>query len=195
MKKGWLTSGILFILLGIGLIGYPAYHHWQQGQEIEELYSAINAISTDSEIEDKEIPPEIKEKVKAGVMRLEIPSIDLNQPILPETNDENLNIALTEIKQDQVPGEGNFTVAGHRSTKDGRHFNRLPSVVAGDEIFLIDEGKEYRYIVKSIETVEPEKVSVLDDVENEKLITLVTCNLSGSKRVIVQGELKEVKPL
>lgn len=55
----------------------------------------------------------------------------MNQLVLDETTDENLNITLTQIKKDQTPGVGNFTIAGHRGYRDGRHFSNLSKVPIG----------------------------------------------------------------
>ncbi|MRH42744.1 sortase [Aquibacillus halophilus] len=192
MKTAKRTVGILFILIGIGLVGYPFYYHWEQQQEIDELTSSIHAISTGGDIE---VSPKMRKKLEDGVMHLKIPSIELNQPVLSETNEENLNIALTQIKTNQTPGQGNFTIAGHRSMNQGRHFNRLPEVTTDEKIILVSDNKEYHYIAYEIATIEPEDIEVLEDMENKKQITLITCNTTGTKRVMVKGELEKIVDL
>ncbi len=185
--------GIMLVLVGVGLVGYPYYFHWEQEKEMEELHFAIHAISSGEELNDAEISLSIKKQIENGVMRLKIPSIDLNQPVLPETSEESLNLALTQIKANQTPGEGNFTIAGHRSTKEGRHFNRLPKVKEGETVILIEGSKEYHYTINNVITVKPERVDVLKDVEGQDLITLVTCTITGADRIIVQGKLEDIK--
>ncbi|MGE7624355.1 sortase domain-containing protein [Viridibacillus sp. NPDC096237] len=49
----------------------------------------------------------------------------------------------------------------------------------------------YEYKIEKIHIVQPEQIDVID--ENEKMITLVTCNYDGSKRMIIQGKLVETK--
>ena len=124
-----------------------------------------------------------------NVMELEIPYINIKQYILDETTDENLNIALTQIKPDQQPGIGNFTVAGHRGYRDGRHFSNLAKVPIGEKVYLHVDDKTLIYEIVSSEVIEPTFVEVLDDKEGKNEITLITCTVSGAKRVAVKGEL------
>ncbi|SES73266.1 sortase A [Salinibacillus kushneri] len=193
MKRIKLTIGILFILIGLSFIGYPLYYQWSQSQEIDELTSAIHAISTGEEFDNATVAPELKEEIEKGVLHLKIPTIDLHQPILSKTNKNTLNVALTQIKPNQTPGKGNFTIAGHRSLKDGRHFNRLPNVQKGETVILVDDNTKYHYKITKIFEVEPEETDVLTDVKEKQLITLVTCTATGRDRIIVQGELVETK--
>lgn len=47
----------------------------------------------------------VSEEDLRDTMELEIPSIDLNEKVLPVTTKENLSIALTQIKSHQMPGK------------------------------------------------------------------------------------------
>ena len=127
-----------------------------------------------------------------NVMELEIPFIDLQQYILEETTDENLNLALTQIKKDQTPGVGNFTIAGHRGYRDGRHFSNLSKVPVGEKVYLHAGDETYVYELKSSEVIEATDVDVLNDVKGKDEITLITCTVSGANRVAVKGDLVEV---
>jgi len=161
----------------------------QQGREIEQLHQKLNIIQ-----ESEVTHIEQKEESLSQVMMLLIPSIDLYQPILETLSDDNLNVALTQIKEDQVLGSGNFTVAGHLSSVDGRHFNRLPEVQAGDEVSVLTDKQVYTFTVDSQEVIEATDVDVLDDgVQSE--ITLITCTPSGKKRLAVKGYLVDIEDI
>ena len=110
---------------------------------------------------------------------LSVPSIDLYQPILETLSDDNLNVALTQIKEDQVLGSGNFTVAGHLSSEpvDGRHFNRLPEVQIGDEVSVLTDKQVYTFTEDSREVTEETDVDVLDDGNQSE----ITCTPSEKK--------------
>ncbi|MFP7331766.1 class D sortase [Shouchella clausii] len=202
MRKRTFFIGMLLIIAGLALVAVPLTKEWQQANGVAQLEKALAAVQTGETIEetdgeatigetDESPSPWTKEQLEA-VMELEIPAIDLKQYILDETTDENLALTLTQIKQEQVPGEGNFAVAGHRGYRGDRHFRQLPNVQKGDEIRLhADDGKTYIYVVKSTEIIEPTDVDVLNDGEQPE-ITLITCTLSGQQRVAVKGDLIDV---
>ena len=181
--------GLLFLAIGISCMLFPIYFYVQQGREIEQLHQKLNIIQV-SEVTHIEK----KEESLGQVMMLSIPSIDLYQPILETLSDDNLNVALTQIKEDQVLGSGNFTVAGHLSSVDGRHFNRLPEVQIGDEVSVLTDKQVYTFTVDSREVIEATDVDVLDD-GNQSEITLITCTPSGKKRLAVKGYLVDVEDI
>lgn len=55
-------------------------------------------------------------------------------------------------------------------------------------IFLTIDGETYEYSVSTIQTVKPTRIDIIED-QDEPLLTLVTCNHDGSKRLIVQATL------
>ena len=181
--------GLLFVVIGISCMLFPIYFYVQQGREIEQLHQKLN-ITQESEVTHIEK----KEESLGQVMMLSIPSIDLYQPILETLSDDNLNVALTQIKEDQVLGSGNFTVAGHLSSVDGRHFNRLPEVQIGDEVSVLTDKQVYTFTVDSREVIEATDVDVLDD-GGQSEITLITCTPSGKKRLAVKGYLVDVEDI
>ena len=181
--------GLLFVVIGISCMLFPIYFYVQQGREIEQLHQKLNIIQ-----ESEVTHIEKKEESLGQVMMLSIPSIDLYQPILETLSDDNLNVALTQIKEEQVLGSGNFTVAGHLSSVDGRHFNRLPEVQIGDEVSVLTDKQVYTFTVDSREVIEATDVDVLDDGDQSE-ITLITCTPSGKKRLAVKGYLVDVEDI
>ena len=173
---------IVLLILGIVCVSYPYIMHQKQGQEIKQLQAALEDIQVTGQADG----PVDKEDL-LSTLELSIPSIDLNAPVLPKTTKEYLNIALTQIKKDQVPGQGNFTIAGHNSSVYGRHFNRLHEVKIGDEIQLIDGEDIFTYQIDSKEIISPSEVDVLNDHPDKNEITLITCTDTGTKRLAVKG--------
>lgn len=191
MKK---IAGILLVLVGITLISYPFYKEWEQNKELNALEEALSLISEASgeEVDLSEIENLSLSKDEIdGLLELEIPFINLEQFILEETTDENLNLALTQIKKDQTPGMGNFTIAGHRGYRDGRHFSNLAKVPVGELVYLHTDEETYVYELKSSEVIAATDVDVLDEVKGKDEITLITCTVSGIERVAVKGDLVE----
>ena len=94
-----------------------------------------------------------------------------------------------------LPGEdGNFAVAGHRTTYGAPFFN-LDQLRRDDEIIVTaPDGEEYTYTVRRQEIVAPGETWVIgaDPLERGKpLLTLTTCHprFSNAQRLIVFAEL------
>nr|WP_243458099.1 class D sortase [Sporosarcina sp. Te-1] len=195
MKNKRSILGILFLLTGLVLVSIPLYVEWDQNKEVQAMEQALSLIAESDGSEPVALEEiehlTLTEEQLQNVMKLEIPYIQMKQHILDETTDENLNIALTQIKPDQEPGVGNFTVAGHRGYRDGRHFSNLAKVPIGEKVYLHAGDKTYVYEIKSSKVIEPTFVRILDDTKGKNEITLITCTISGKKRVAVKGELVE----
>jgi sortase A len=114
-----------------------------------------------------------------------------------------LDLSPGHVPGTQWPGQlGNFAVAGHRVTA-GNPFWSLPSLRAGDLIYIQTQDNNYTYRVTGEQTVLPTDLNVLDPVPGhpgerpaQRLITLITCDpaWTGTHRVIVTGVLIAAKP-
>ncbi|WP_010278238.1 class D sortase [Paenibacillus senegalensis] len=198
-----LAAGIGFMLIGVLLLSVPIYEELKYQRELKALEDALTLISMEA---DPSASGEVMEDALAsqhtslaagsldGIMELEIPAIELKQYVLPETTEENLKIALTQLKEDQTPGQGNFTIAGHRGYRNDRHFSNLPEVQNGDDLLLHTGDATYVYQVTSAKVIPPNQVEVLDDLEGKTEITLITCTRDGKKRIAVKGELVDTRP-
>ncbi|MCM3715641.1 class D sortase [Alkalihalobacillus oceani] len=186
-----LIIGIWLLLVGFILILIPFLSEWQSNRDARALEEALSLVadSEQSNIEVNVMGKTMTENELEQVMRLEIPVIDLNQLVLPETTEQNLKVALTQIKKEQVPGEGNFTIAGHRGYRAERHFSRLPEIDKGDTILLHANDKTYKYQVFSTEIIEPTYLEILEDHPFRREITLITCTRGGQERIAVRGTL------
>ncbi|WDF05567.1 class D sortase [Shouchella hunanensis] len=185
MRNVKVTTGIVSILIGLILVSIPLYQEWKTGKEIEKLTQAVNLISNEASAQtmDEEFA------YAKDVIWLEIPDIDLNQMILPETTEDNLSLGLTQIKPNQVPGEGNFTVAGHRGYRGDRFFRNLPEVPIGSKVNLIVGDQTYTYEIMTSQIIEPTQTDILLDEEGKNEITLITCTVDGKQRVALKGLL------
>ncbi|PAD35248.1 class D sortase [Terribacillus saccharophilus] len=193
MKKGKLIAGVVFLLLGVALVATPLSIERMHAKEVNELEKAFASIEAgDVPQVGEEKNQKWSENELADMMKLEIPSIELEQYVLNETTDENLAAALTQIKTNQNPAKDNFSIAGHRGYRGDRFFRQLPEVKAGAEIKLQDKDATYIYEVDSVKIVEPNDIAILENTDKPE-ITLVTCTLSGKQRVAVTGKLIEVQ--
>ena len=147
--------------------------------------------------------------------RIIIPKIAKNIPIL-EVDPINLeNGKFSEFEADvqkmlkdgvvHYPGtanpgqNGNVFITGHSSYypwDNGKYkdvFAALHNLEEGDEYYIFDKGKKYKYIITTRKVVEPHDVSVLDQDYNKKISTLMTCTPVGTakNRLILQAEMVE----
>jgi sortase A len=114
-----------------------------------------------------------------------------------------LDLSPGHVPGTQWPGQvGNFAVAGHRVTA-GNPFWSLPSLQAGDLVYIQTRLNQYTYRITGKQWVMPTDLSVLDPVPGHpaqrparRLITLITCDpaWTGTHRVIVTGVLISAKP-
>lgn len=123
-----------------------------------------------------------------------IPSVEMNLPIFKGVSNYVLAVGAGTMKEEQRMGTGNYALASHYMYDPKLLFAPLVNVELGSSILLTDLEYIYEYKVTYKEYVEPTRVEVIDDVDNKQMVTLVTCDVSGANRLIVQGELvREVK--
>jgi sortase A len=109
-----------------------------------------------------------------------------------------LDLSPGHVPGTQWPGQlGNFAVAGHRVTA-GNPFWSLPSLHAGDLVYVQTRLNDYTYRVTGKQWVLPTDLGILSPVPGHpaqrptrRLITLITCDpaWTGTHRVIVTGVL------
>lgn len=99
---------------------------------------------------------------------------------------DTLRISAGHFEETAMPGEGNFSIAGHSSMIYTCLFNSLHKAVVGDIINVTSTNGKHSYIVSEIITVDPTDMEYLDNT-NESVITIVTCTNSGKNRLIIRG--------
>lgn len=211
----------VFIVIGFVLILYPtgknAYQSFQQKKLLKEWKESLDAITVDDTVVASDLNLEqnqntaiganqtSNEKTKAKTMEskqtyeiegvLEIPKIEFAQPIITDATSKHLFISVASIKGTGEPGSfGNYGIAGHRSHKYGKNFNRLDELEVGDEIYVTNK-KSQKFTYKVVEKlyVSPTDVYVLNSDSEKKEISLVTCHpeINPTQRLIIKGTLVE----
>jgi sortase A len=126
---------------------------------------------------------------EAPLAVLRIPKIQLEVPVFEDTEEFTLNRGVGRIVGTAQIGQGgNLGIAGHR---DG-FFRGLKDVAVGDVIEVAGREKTDTYVIRKMQIVKPEDVSVLDATATPTL-TLVTCYPfyfvgSAPERYIVTAE-------
>lgn len=125
--------------------------------------------------------------------KLTIESIEVEQPILSRATEYALNLGIGNVLEDRNPiDSANFVLAGHRGRSYGRLLNRLHELEQGDTISLETMYGTFEYEISDSFLVTPDDLSVLDEQEDVKELTLITCHpvRNPTHRLIVKATLK-----
>ncbi|MBB6452699.1 sortase A [Salirhabdus euzebyi] len=136
--------------------------------------------------------PVKKSTTNQPIGHIEIPTIQVQLPLLDGATEKNMRYAAGRLKETAKPGEiGNSAIAAHRSYTYGRFFNRLDEVKIGDEIHVNYMGKRYTYTVFETKVVVPTDLSVLYQPSSDKILTLITCTPidTATHRLIVHAKM------
>ena len=122
--------------------------------------------------------------------KIYIEKINLEYAVFNRLTDELLKISPCKFYGNNMEEKGNICIAGH-NYNDERFFGKIDELELKDKIALYDlQGEKYEYIVFDIFETDENDTSVLENTKNYEL-TLVTCNNSNKKRVIVKAYRKE----
>ena len=114
-----------------------------------------------------------------------IPSLNYKQLIKKgeynEVLDNNLVLMISDKKVINNK-YGNIILAGHNNKYV---FNILYKLKDNDEIIISDFNNEYSYTVYKIMTVNIKDTYILDNVYDDKILTLITCTNNNQKRLVV----------
>jgi sortase A len=110
-------------------------------------------------------------RVNDGIIRLQIPKIDLDAYVLEGSGRKQLKLGVGRITTSAIPGEiGNAVVTAHRDT----FFRHIVELKKGDEIIVRRNGERMVFQMTSNKVVKPSDVSVLRATDFPQL-TLITC--------------------
>ncbi len=120
---------------------------------------------------------------------IKIDKINLNYPIISESNKELLNVSLCRFAGPMPNEIGNLCIAGHNYV-DYKFFSRLNELELKDTIKIYDlSGRMVEYSISKIYEVKPNDISCTSqNTNNRNIITLLTCNNVSGKRLVVVAE-------
>lgn len=186
--------GLLLIISGSSILIADYLNTKHRDNAVEQLKQEfLQGIENPSESDDE---PDIKNNTY-GI--LEIDSIDVSLPVSDDGNFDRLYHTLVAYREaPKPPNVGNFSIAGHNgSCGELCKFRDLHSVQNGEEIRFIDRENTYIYEVYRNFEVDMSEVWVLNPIDDETTLTLITCKFPSwtrPERIIVHARLKEVIP-
>lgn len=142
---------------------------------------------------------EVNQDLKVKNYSLTIPRLNVtNANVI--VGGEDLNKGLIHYAPKSLPGEnGNVVIFGHsilpQLAKPGLDyksiFTYLPSMERNDSIYITIDGARYEYKVADIYVINPDEISVLDQVYDDSYLNLITCVPQGTyrQRLVVKAKL------
>lgn len=209
-KKRRITTylaAILF-LLGLGFLAIEPLQNYLIDQQSKETLTVDAADFQENQSHDgnydfssvEEVSVEDVLKIQFSsqelpvIGRIAVPEVGLNLPVLKGLSNEHLLTGAGTMKPDQKMGEGNYALASHNMTDPSLLFAPLHRAEIGMNVYLTDGEQFYVYEIKQHKIIEPTEVSVIEDTD-QSLVTLITCNVDGNKRLLTQGVLIETVPV
>jgi len=109
---------------------------------------------------------------------LEIPSIDLKRGVVNNTsNFKSINYAISVDNSSKYPNEfGNFILYAHSGNSSIGFFTKLVNVNIDDDVYVYYNGIKYHYSIFDKYDIEKTGKAEVITSNNEKYITLITCN-------------------
>lgn len=122
--------------------------------------------------------------------KVKISKIGIEYPIIEYVDDNSLWKSICKISNNPINGTGNLCLAGH-NMRNLTMFAKLKWLEKGDEVEITNiYGDVYKYIIYDKFYVDPDDVDVIKNTV-DPIITLITCNNSSSKRLIVKAKLQQ----
>lgn len=121
---------------------------------------------------------------------INIPSINVNYPILSTYTDELLKTAPCKFHGPNPNEVGNLCIAGH-NYRNSKFFSKVPTLENGDIIEITDlSGRMLTYTVYDKFIVNPDELECTSQLTNgKKEITLITCTNDSKQRYIIKARV------
>lgn len=131
-------------------------------------------------------------RVYDAMATLEIPKISATLPIYHGTDRETLEKGVGHLRQTALPigGEGTHSVlTGHTGLPNAKIFDNLTKLKVGDKFYIRVLGEILAYEIDAIHVIKPEELELLNPIDGEDHITLITCTPYGinTHRLLVRG--------
>ena len=158
--------------------------------EEEEIVSETQIIQTEVEVEvpeeQRSVASDGTEYYTIGVVN--IPSINVNYPILSTYSDALLKIAPCKFHGPNPNDVGNLCIAGH-NYRNSKFFSKVPDMQLGDIIEITDLGGNIvTYAVYDMFIVNPDELECTSQLTGgRREITLITCTDDNKQRHIIKA--------
>ena len=180
------TISIIIIISTISFSTYYIYSLRNKEKISENLIGNYNIYKLYTNVEKDD---EITQNNLFGI--IEIPKINLYYPVFSTLTEENLKVSPCKFYGDSLEDTGNVCIAGHNYNND-MFFSKINLLEQNDEIFIYNNiGVKYTYLVtENYEVKEDDLSPIINYNQNEKNLTLITCNNLNNNRFVIKAKQK-----
>lgn len=203
LSKICMILGVLLLFAAAGVAAYNIIDERNADAESAVVLTQVSEVIPEGvtrekneaieDPEEREIPiyvldpdremPTVKIDGYEYIGVLEVPSIELELPIMSTWDDVRLKI--TPCRYTGSAYQDNLVIAGHNYRS---HFNPLKKFVGGETVIFTDvEGNRFTYEVGSVETMKGTEVERM--VSGDWDLTLFTCTYNGQSRFALRCNL------
>lgn len=119
-----------------------------------------------------------------------IPKLNIKYPFFNKCTDDLLKFSPCKLYGEMPYNKSNLCITGH-NYNDNRFFGRINELTKNDKITITDNLKnEFNYFVYTKYEVDETDTSPLYSNNDSYYLTLITCNNSNKKRIIIKAILK-----
>ena len=158
--------------------------------EEEEIIAETQTIQTEVVVdvpeEQRSVANDGTEYYSIGIVN--IPSINVNYPILSTYSDSLLKIAPCKFHGPNPTEVGNLCIAGH-NYRNSKFFSKVPKLENGDIVEITDlGGNTVTYAVYDKFIVNPDELECTSQLTGgRREITLITCTDDNKQRYIIKA--------
>ncbi|WCT60526.1 class A sortase [Limosilactobacillus portuensis] len=209
-SRGWLrwTAVVILLLIAVVLIFNQqikyylteSYQPQITRQAIKENQSKQSSANYDySNAQDLSLQTVARARAKKQpiniIGEITVPAIDMTIPIANGVDNTTLALATGTLRPNMKMGEGNYALAGHNMANGSKVlFSPLYSKSkVGQKVYITDLKNIYEYKIYERKIISPSQVEVVNNTKN-KIITLITCDETGARRLMVRGSFVKKMP-
>ncbi len=191
-EKFLITAGAVFIAAAVILAFYNIVTESIAGRKSDDILSSVseNIKPQSGRTPDYilnngvEMPVNSLEGVDVAAV-IDIPSLDLELPVIASYTKSNLKIAPCIYSGSAYTDD--MVIAGHNYRT---HFRNIGNLKNGDSVIITDmDGNRFEYTVSAVDILTPFDVEEM--TSGEWALTLFTCNMSRSHRITVRCDKKQ----
>ena len=193
-SRGWLrwTAVVILLLIAVVLIFNQqikyylteSYRPQITRQAIKENQSKQSSANYDySNAQDLSLQTVARARAKKQpiniIGEITVPAIDMTIPIANGVDNTTLALAAGTLRPNMKMGEGNYALAGHNMANGSKVlFSPLYSKSkVGQKVYITDLKNIYEY-----------------KIYERKIISLITCDETGARRLMVRGSFVKKMP-
>lgn len=191
IKKNYKIFFKFQFVLSICIIMFLGIYYFLENKKDKDLEKISEILNKNIEISKMYNVENVSLEKNLYFCKIEIEKLGISYFVFDELNEELLKIGPCKFYGKDIGDNTNICIAGH-NYNDSRFFSNLFKMKIGEKIKIIDlDKKEYVYEIFDIYETEENNVDSVIKKKRAYELTLLTCNNSNGKRLIIKASLIE----